>query len=179
MNGLCSVGQQSARSGTAVVNMATSVMGEDTPKKPHPGAEKLTPWKKGVSGNPDGHSKSRRLTAALNKLLASDGKADETALILYGAMIGDKALIGMDANGSPREPSLEWYREIANRTEGKVADKNEITFPGSDQELAAAIESLAGGSGSEGDAHPGGDAGEDLGASGEASPKADDVPPVR
>jgi hypothetical protein len=43
---------------------------------PKPDPENLTPWPPGVSGNPAGYSRARRMMAALHKLCDEEGNYD-------------------------------------------------------------------------------------------------------
>lgn len=70
------------------------------------------PWPKGVSGNPAGSSKVRRLSAQMKKLLKDPRKNEELVLAWY-----EFALKG----------SFPHLKEILERTEGKLASKVELT----------------------------------------------------
>lgn len=90
-----------------------------------PNPENLKPWKPGQSGNPAGKQKGRSVTARLRDLLDAvelggkeipNGKqvADLLAeVILKNALKGDHRFVAT----------------VLDRTEGKVADKTEITGP--------------------------------------------------
>lgn len=70
------------------------------------------PWKPGESGNPAGYSRNRRLTDAIKRKLSEPGREDQLADAWF-----DQALNG----------SYPHLREILDRTEGKVANKVEMT----------------------------------------------------
>tara|TARA_B100001123_G_scaffold199096_1_gene226374 strand:- start:430 stop:867 length:438 start_codon:yes stop_codon:yes gene_type:complete len=72
------------------------------------------PWKKGQSGNPKGRPKGRTLTDRLLKRLEQEG--GEIADLLVDAWIREAK--------RGRFPQL---KEILDRTEGKVAEKRELT----------------------------------------------------
>ncbi len=155
-------------------------MSDETPKKPHPGSENLILWKKGQTGNPGGYSKGRRLSSQISEFLNSDENAELIKKVILGAFLGDKELIGTDKNGVQREPNLAWFEGVMNRIEGKVADKNEISFPAhGDSEVDAALQSLASGSGEAGEESIPGDAGEDRSEQPDTATDSPDVPPVR
>lgn len=80
------------------------------------GHENIKPhqWKKGQSGNPGGRPRGRSITARLReKLDADDGKLAELIV---------KVMIREAAKGK-----FQFAKEILERTEGKVADKRELT----------------------------------------------------
>ncbi len=159
-------------------------MGEETPKrKMHPAslaALEKTKWEKGQTGNPGGFSKGRRLSSQISDFLSQPENAELIKKVILGAFLGDKELIGTDKNGVQREPNLAWFEGVMNRIEGKVADKNEISFPAhGDSEVDAALQSLAGGSGEAGEESIPGDVGEDRSEQPDTGTGADELPGVR
>lgn len=69
-------------------------------------------WPKGVSGNPAGSSKTRRLSAQMKRMLKDPRKSEELVRAWY-----EFALKG----------SFPHLKEILDRTEGKLASKVELT----------------------------------------------------
>ena len=82
---------------------------------PSPPPPEHTRWKPGQSGNPAGHSKARRVSAALDRLLDEIGGSDkDLALTLYAMATGRKELI------KGRKPEFMWFQALMERTDGKV-----------------------------------------------------------
>ena len=76
-------------------------------------------WKKGESGNPQGTSLSADLKRALNKPLRQPSEdAPAREMLIYSTLKG----------AIKREPTP--FKEVWDRTEGKVADKTDHTFNG-------------------------------------------------
>ena len=76
-------------------------------------------WKVGQSGNPHGYSLTSRLKDALAKPLKQPSKdAPARDLLIYSTLEG----------AIKREPTP--FKEVWDRTEGKVADKTDHTFNG-------------------------------------------------
>lgn len=69
------------------------------------------PWQKGQSGNSQGHSKARRVTAALLKQLDNPEIQERLAQIWI-----EQAAMG----------NFQFFREILDRTEGKVPTPVEV-----------------------------------------------------
>jgi hypothetical protein len=79
---------------------------------PVPRPENLRPpWGKGETGNPQGHSKKRRLSDAIKRKLCEPGCEAELIDSWFREAV----------NGS-----YQHLREILDRTEGKVANKVEV-----------------------------------------------------
>lgn len=107
-------------------------------------AEDLKPhqFPPGVSGNPAGYSRKRRITDRLIKLLEDEQLDKTVALTLFAAAIGDEKLL------KGRKPNAAFMAMLLERVEGKVTDKvveerrvtvvrRERRRPGSDSPAAA------------------------------------------
>ncbi len=60
---------------------------------PAPRPENLTPWQPGQSGNPAGHSRGRRIAAAITRLIDEKGLEREIALTLIGMALGRRKML--------------------------------------------------------------------------------------
>ncbi len=81
---------------------------------PAPRPENLTPWQPGQSGNPAGHSRGRRIAAAITRLIDEKGLEREIALTLIGMALGRRKML------RGRKPEYQWFRELLNRVDGPV-----------------------------------------------------------
>lgn len=79
-----------------------------------------TQFKPGQSGNPDGHSASRRVSSALIKLIDKEG-ADSDLVKTWLAMA-----LGKQSELEGRKPDFQFFKELLDRIEGKVTDKFEF-----------------------------------------------------
>jgi hypothetical protein len=70
------------------------------------------PWPKGVSGNPAGYSKGRRLASKLRDYLSHDGREEKLLEALYR---------------EAEKGSYPHIREILDRIDGKVPSPVEVT----------------------------------------------------
>lgn len=69
-------------------------------------------WKPGESGNPNGYSRSRRITDRLLRLIEDHNFDDEIALTWLGAALGDDKLL------QGRKPSAAFFAMLLDRIEG-------------------------------------------------------------
>ena len=63
-----------------------------------------SPWKPGESGNPNGHSRQRRVTDAIHKLIEDQNLAPTIGLVVIAKATGDLKVLGN------REPDIDWAR---------------------------------------------------------------------
>lgn len=85
---------------------------------PTPKPENLQPpWQPGQSGNPAGYSARRRVTDALVKVIAEKGADHPLAMTWLAMALGDTAAL------KGRKPDFRFFKELLDRTEGKVPDK--------------------------------------------------------
>jgi hypothetical protein len=77
---------------------------------PNPNRNNLKPWKPGESGNPGGYSKGRRTTATLLKRM-EEFNLDEMFTDVWVEQI--------------RSGNYQFFREMLDRTEGKLASSPE------------------------------------------------------
>lgn len=69
-------------------------------------------WKPGESGNPNGYSRSRRITDRLARLIEDHKFDDEIATAWLGAALGDERLL------RGRKPSAAFFAMLLDRIEG-------------------------------------------------------------
>lgn len=97
-------------------------------------------WKKGQTGNPEGHSRRRRVSDALAKLLEQDGAVTSLANVMFAKAAGLTPLLKIEIIDPQtkqkiwitREPDLGWLKELLDRTEGKV-ETHVLIEPTSDE----------------------------------------------
>ena len=72
----------------------------------NPRRENLKPqkWPAGVSGNPDGYSRQRRVTDAIHKLIEDQNLAPTIGLVVIAKATGDLKVLGN------RQPDIDWAR---------------------------------------------------------------------
>lgn len=93
--------------------------GQNTVKKHRPQNRHLRPpWPKGVSGNPGGRPRKLPLTEALQRIVQDPKEADKLA----------RGITREAKNGS-----VKAFKEVADRTEGKVRTHVEVTGPGGEE----------------------------------------------
>jgi hypothetical protein len=84
--------------------------------------ENLTPWPKGVSGNPGGRAKKTPLTDACRQILGKpvpNGLSGQSYAEAIAEQLAKKALAG----------DISAAREIADRAEGKARQAMEVSGP--------------------------------------------------
>ncbi len=89
---------------------------------PAPRPENLTPWQPGQSGNPAGHSRGRRVAAAITRLIDEKGLEREIALTLIAMALGRRKML------KGRKPEYRWFRELLNRVDGPVGKDEDEGF---------------------------------------------------
>lgn len=90
-------------------------------------------FKPGQSGNPAGHSRSRRISDALSRFIDQKGLGEDLKLVIYAMASGQKHLLKQKVKDPEtgkevwiqRTPELGWLTTLLERTEGKVPDNQE------------------------------------------------------
>lgn len=108
----------------------------------------LTPWPKGVSGNPGGRPKvDRTVSAALAELQDTQGENVPAIIDAFKAARGVKlcgadfkAIAAFQRELDPEAVGVSQHNATLDRLEGKVAQRVEI---GADAEITAAITAAA------------------------------------
>ncbi|MHB8397322.1 MAG: hypothetical protein ACYDCI_00085 [Candidatus Limnocylindrales bacterium] len=82
-----------------------------------------TQFKPGQSGNPGGHSSTRRLASAIIRLLDEEGLDRDVALTLVAKALGRKDIL------KDRAPDYVWFRELLDRVDGPLNARSDDPAP--------------------------------------------------